>query len=356
MIISKFAVAVMGRSWGNVLAARLRYLALACVLPACAFGAASKEFDSTPAPVAKREQIESTAVYPTLEERKLGEPHLDDHGKPLVWSRPLPFLAQRVVDLGFDLPNPFGVAIIPTWIRQDLVLDDLAIAIDGGALKDIDFVDFGTPRAENYGAQLKLDAWVLPFMNVYVTLGGMDGEGKVPLSIKGADLFPNLCAVAPENPRCKQTFSATVKPEYDGKNVSVGTVLAVGWERYFFTLPITYAWTDVDIVDNTVTALNVSPRIGFTYDTSGEGVFAVFVGATYLDADVELEGDVAIPTPGGAGPGSVNVGFKISQRNRDQWNQLVGFNWELDKCWSVGAEVGFGGSRENLIAALTYRF
>jgi hypothetical protein len=89
---------------------------------------------------------------PTLEDRKLGEP-MTDEGEPVVWDRMLPLLAQKVVDEGFDLPNPYG----------------------------IDFL----------GA------------------GGL-----------------------------------------------------VGWREYFLTVPIGYAWSEVNIIDNTVEALTISPRRG----------------------------------------------------------------------------------------------
>jgi hypothetical protein len=35
---------------------------------------------------------------------------------------------------------------------------------------------------------------------------------------------------------------------------------------------------------------------------------------------------------------------------------LLGFNWEMNRNWSVMLEAGFGGSRENFIAGATYRF
>jgi len=49
------------------------------------------------------------------------------------------------------------------------------------------------------------------------------------------------------------------------------------------------------------------------------------------------------------------LAFRISQRNKDRWNGLLGFNWDMNKHWSVMAEAGFGGSRENFIAGATYR-
>lgn len=140
--------------------------------------------------------------------------------------------SQQVVDLGFELPNPYGVAIIPARIRQDLVLQDLAIGVDNPPDREIDFVDFGTPNA----------------------------------------------------PVCIRTYSAVARPKYEGTNIALGITAAMGWDRLFVALPITYAWTDVDIINETLTALNITPRIGMTGDAGNRGTVAVFLGGTYLRA------------------------------------------------------------------------
>ena len=295
-------------------------------------------------------------IYPTLEYRELGEHNVDERGERVVWTHKLPFLAQKVLDLGFELPNPYGVALIPARIRQDLVLENLAIGINGPPETEIDFVDFGTPSVENSVLQLKLDAWVLPFMNVFATVGVFDGDASIPLKFEGSDLFPDICGATPNAPICVRTYSAIASPGYEGTNVALGVTLAAGWDRFFVAIPMTYAWTDVDILNETVTALNITPRIGMTGDMGERGTVAVFLGATYLRAEVDISGELALETPGGPNGDVTLLTFRISQRNKDRWNALLGFNWEMNKTWSVMAEAGFGGSRENFIAGVTYRF
>jgi len=304
----------------------------------------------------RERDFQTTQIYPSLEQRDLGEPNIDDDGERVIWHRKLPFLAQQVVDLGFELPNPYGVALIPARIRQDLVLDSLVIGINGPPDREIDFVDFGTPSVENSALQLKLDAWILPFLNVFTTVGVFDGNAAIPLKFEGADLFPQLCAVTPNAPACVRTYSAVANPSYQGSNIALGINLAMGWARFFVALPATYAWTDVDIIDTTVTALNITPRIGMTGDMGDRGSVAVFVGVTYLRAEVDIAGEVDLDTPGGPAGDTTTLAFRISQRNKDRWNYLLGFNWDLNKNWSVMAEAGFGGSRENFIGGVTYRF
>jgi hypothetical protein len=317
-----------------------------------------------PVLLAQDKYKEDGTYLPSLKERELGEPVTDD-GERVIYDRALPFWGQKVIDLGFELPNPYGVAAVYYWQEQDLILDNLAISVDGGPVQDIDFVDFGTPSVENTTGQFKADAWLLPFMNVYVTLGKFDGDGTIPLAIEGKDLldflgFDRACTGRPNDPEiCDDILTTTALPKYEGQNIVFGTVLAMGWEDYFVTLPISYAISDVDIIDTNVEALNISPRIGINKPVGHHGSLAMFIGATYLKADIDIAGSVAFDTSGTSIPGlddSTTIDFIISQRNKDRWNYTVGMNWEVNRAWSFHMESGFGGSRKNFVASATFRF
>lgn len=309
-------------------------------------------------------RVRGPEMYPTLEDRELGQPFESPDPARRVWGRALPFLAQQVIDLGFDLPNPYGVALVGARLRQDLVLDGLEVSVDGGDRQPIDWVDFGQPSAEQSAVQAKLDAWVLPFMNVYAIAGKIDGKAKLELGVPGDELLGFLglgvlCdpPLGPPAEICRRTLSTEARLKYNGNNVGVGINLAMGWDRFFVTLPITYVWSDVNLVDTTIEALNISPRIGVTGDVGEMGVIAAFIGATYLDANIDLTGSFAFDTSGVPGLGdSTTLDFKINQRNKDKWNYLVGANWDVSKHWSVMVEAGVGGSRENLITGFTYRW
>ena len=68
-------------------------------------------------------------VVPHLEDRELGEPNVDEGGVPVVWDHPLPFFGQEVTELGFELPLPFGISIVPATFEQDLILRDLNLGL-----------------------------------------------------------------------------------------------------------------------------------------------------------------------------------------------------------------------------------
>ena len=60
--------------------------------------------------------IKVSDQYATLEQREIGSPILDENGEPMIWPRSLPFFAQEVLDLGFELPKTFGFAVVPNVV------------------------------------------------------------------------------------------------------------------------------------------------------------------------------------------------------------------------------------------------
>jgi hypothetical protein len=303
-------------------------------------------------PDTKAEEGAHVVSYPVLWSETLA-------GTQPEWTRPLPFLAQQVVDLGYDLPNPFGVAVVPLYIRQDMIISDLEVGVNDGPMKPVDSVQFGTGRVENGSVQLKFDAWIFPFLNAFVSIGKVSGDVEMPLQIDANGLLdgldPAICSGIFRPSICDEQINVVADLNYEGETLTLGINVAGGWEQFFFTLPASYTWSDINLIDSRVEALNISPRIGVTSGATEWGVISTFVGGTYLSADVDVTGSVSVS---GLAPGSepTELNFKVNQRNKDEWNYLVGFNWDIDKNWSVHAEGGFGGSRENFIASATYRF
>lgn len=280
------------------------------------------------------------------------------------WDRPLPFLAQEVIDLGYDLPLPFGISIIPVVMRQDMTLNNLAISVNGGPTAGIGFVDFATPSVDSNTLQVKLDAWLFPFMNVFASVGLLDGGANVPVIIQGADLmnFVGLGARcdggALEPKMCQRTLAAEVKPVYKGETYTVGFTLATGWKKMFFALPASYSRTNLDD-GKEAEAFNISPRIGVTSDIGSWGAMSTYIGTTYLDSTNKVSGSITFDTSDSGVPelgDTTTIEYQVDQSNKDKWNYLIGFNWNISKEWSAMAEAGFGGSRSNFISSFNYRF
>jgi hypothetical protein len=254
---------------------------------------------------------ESRDLYPSIESDQAKE-YREDVEYRRVWGRALPFFAQEVIDMGFDLPRPYGVSAIYGYVRQDLIVENLRVALNVDApptdpVAPRPSVSFSNAWARNETVQAKVDAWLFPFMNVFAVGGYVDGKSELDVTVDLDQEFPEAGGDL-------GTVTGTAKPEYHGTNVGIGK------------------W----------------------------GTIAVYTGATYLNADVELTGQVAIPLPPilwlPAGGRTLVVDYAVDERNADRWNYLVGGSWDISRSLSLQAEVGFGESRDNVITSMTHRF
>jgi len=298
---------------------------------------------------------ESETKYPTLHGNL--EPDGITSEEPRVWEYKLPFMAQEVIDMGFDLPSPYGIGITYARVNQDLKLTDLEVGFNGSGMVPIDFVSFDSASAENDSVQLMADVWLLPFMNVYAVVGVIEGNAPLEFTIDGDSWLAQAgidCSQPINAIQCNllqgNQLTVPVDAEYQGTNVGVGTVLAGGWGDYFIAIPITYVVSDIDIANSKIEAFNVAPRIGKVFDMQDNGRLSIYIGGGYLDVEMDITGSVDIPGGGGV------IDYKIHQKNKDKWNAVIGENWDISKYWSWTAEIGFAGSREHFITALTYRY
>lgn len=310
----------------------------------------------------------SAFAFPEPGEEIQGKPYPEfnkdekENAQKKIWDHALPFLAQRVIDKGFNLPLPYGVSLIYFHQNQGLSIDSLAVAFsDSAPLKDIGFIDFSGSKVDNTSWQAKFDAWVLPFLNVFVTIGDVKGTGTVPISIAKSDLYdfftPNLCSGGAPPAFCEGYFSAVAPINYTGYSYGLGVLLATSFNNWIFAVPITYVITNVNVSDDDVKSTSIIPRVGYNIKTARSGKFGVYAGANYLNMVANLTGTYSLPLATDPNVGQdVDVRYKLSQHPIDKWNALVGVNWELSDMWSVIFEVGFADDKENQTLNFNYRF
>ena len=86
--------------------------------------------------------------------------------KQRTWDHKLPFMAQKVIDLGYDLPLPYGLKVLYSDIEQDQILEELQVGFSGGEKEPFEWVAFENAISFSETYQAIGDAWVLPFLNV----------------------------------------------------------------------------------------------------------------------------------------------------------------------------------------------
>jgi len=309
--------------------------------------------------------LDETDIVPTIDPGLLAVPTAGRGLQPTldaVWNRALPLLGKKVVAKGFSLPNPYGVALVGAWKRQDITLGDLSIRAGGSEWTTISFPLFEQPSADTFSYQAKFDFWLFPFLNVYALVGRVDGDSLIPVSFLGSDLMDligtgDLCDGLRPPAACYTTYSGTYTSDIGGDNVSIGLNPALGYKDFFFTMPVTWTWTDLDTSDRLVESFYLSPRIGLSVPTERSGALSVYIGAAYLKAENFIVGSIDLPTSGmpGAEDG-LRVEYEVWADNTDRWNYLVGFNWAISTHWQLHAEADAGGSRQGATVSATWRF
>ena len=247
---------------------------------------------------------------------------------------------------GHELPLPLGISANVFFMEQDMEAQSIAVDIPPlplptGPLQLPPGLPAESAKLESRvtTTTAKIDAWVLPFLNVYGVAGYVDGEttasgfsvGGLPPEL--ASLLPNSFAIA-----------------YSGSTYGVGGTLAAGYNQFFASLDANYTESDLDIGDSTIEAFVISPRVGITGELGGLNG-ALYVGAMYQDVDEQQNGTVKFPIMGT----SVPVGYDVISAAKEEWNYLVGANLKASESWNYGIEVGFS-DRTHVMATLNYRF
>ncbi|GAM61675.1 hypothetical protein JCM19232_5976 [Vibrio ishigakensis] len=309
----------------------------------------------------------SVSVNEELTETGLGEAKVANHISTSEttnpnWDRPLPFYAQDVIDKGFSLPLPFGVSIIYADTYQRMSITDLEAGMSwrGNGTRPIEFVTFDNNYSHSQSPQLKLDAWVFPFMNVFATVGKVNGIAHVEFDMDGNTLVGNSgadCSGLFTPPVCRLQDKSVTVPldvDLDGWNYTLGTVLAAGWQDYFLAIPASVSYVDMKNAKAEELVINVSPRIGKQFHLKDSTSLDVYLGASYLDSTLTIKGQHYFKTDALEGE---HINYKIKQENLDKWMGLIGASYNFNRSWALQAEYGQSGSdKRQFVSSLTHRF
>jgi len=308
---------------------------------------------------------DAAAIPPGKELPSLGT---GEKTAPQRWDRALPLGAQKVIDLGFQLPNPYEVGSTYYSGRQQVALSNLGVAFNGGAFQDASFVGFPDTRVNNQALQVQAGAWLFPFMNVFVVAGRVQGDSTIRVDVPGAGLAGfaglDICerppALQPE--LCSRTFTGFAKSTFSGRNYGIGLTVAGKFREIFVAVPVVGVVSDVVSQGtgggnkNRTRTVNVAPRAGMNFPLGEHGELTVYGGGTYLHGDFKIDGTLRFDTSGTPIGETLDLAYRIAARPADNWNYMAGAHWSITRNWSVMAEIGFGESRSNVIVAAFYRF
>lgn len=161
--------------------------ALFVLLPAAIIS--SSAFADTPATPASTQTMIDQAATPVL----MGsDAHTTTSSAPVAAtpekeSSILPIWGDEARARGYDLPLPFGVSVSHMNIRQNINVDSInfnGLGWDSYQLPSSLFdIKVDKTRQKSKTDTLKLDMWLLPFMNVYGIVGHTKGSSLSKVSV-----------------------------------------------------------------------------------------------------------------------------------------------------------------------------
>jgi hypothetical protein len=194
--------------------------------------------------------LSDTSIAPMRDVNWTG---MQEENAPRQWEHKLPFLAQKVIDMGYHLPLPYGVGVTYANVDQEQLLTSLNVGINGGEIVPFEFVSFENAFSKSDTVSVRLETWLFPFMNVYAMAGRVDGKAPLDVILDGDGMLDHLgtdCSRPPRPPTCglleDKTFLLPIEANFEGNTYGIGMVLAYGWRSYFTTIPFNWTYADMD--------------------------------------------------------------------------------------------------------------
>ncbi len=295
-----------------------------------------------------------------------------------------PILGSIAYDKGFDLPYPAGIMVNYFYGQQDILIPDISVGFSEGLLPDIpltdvtSLVEFEHIQATATSINIRPDLWVFPFLNVYGIFGKTWATTDVMLS------YPiTLKAVA----------------ELEGTSFGTGITGASGLGKYFFVLDGNWVWTNMTNFEEPVKTSTFSFRLGraFPMGKNPQSNVAFWLGGMRIRMGGVTEGTItlgevlppetwdkrtelvaayrewyddqnplnkqladrtltpivnALENSNGEG----TVAYSITKKPAQEWNIIIGGQYQINKRFQLRTEGGIIGNRKSFLLSGNYRF
>ncbi len=278
-------------------------------------------------------------------------------------SRILPIWGDAARAKGYDLPEPFGASYSYMNMRQNIIVDSIQFKFTNPKYKSFEqgtIINAGDTRQKSETQMLKLDAWVLPFLNIYGVYGTTKGTSTTNLD----SIFLGMPGADPDEPAWE---NLPFKLSFKGKTFGGGATLAGGYNQFFATLDTNYTRTNFDILDGDISALVITPRIGYefvfnpVFSGQGNTKVQVWAGAMYQNITQRFKGSVnGLDLPPELAlfntiKKETDIKFDVKQHIAHKWNHTAGIRVEVTRNFNVLSEIGFGNRNSFLISG-EFRF
>lgn len=231
------------------------------------------------------------------------------------WQRG--WYAQR----GIELPRRFGIGVNLVYMERDIEVTDVVVTVGNRPPESLsDRASFDVANRTTL-SMVRFDAWVLPFLDVYL----MAGQTRTDTSLLASfEISPPVGAPIPVVIEQDQRA--------DGPLWGGGATLVAGHGSFFAMLDANYARSDVDLFDGTIDALLLSGRFGWFRNTA-LGQWRVWTGVMVLDSSRTLTITTDIPVIGRAT-------VEVEQQPVNPTTLELGGSLSLNRRWEILVELG----------------
>lgn len=331
-----------------------------------------------------------SSIFGQYSERKLSKKQqaYTDSLKNITYNHTFPLLGQKAYKMGFDIPYPVGISANYFYANQTLIIENMQLGLKGMnhdiPLTPVDFIGFGKNTVTAHTYNVRPDIWIFPFLDLY----GIFGYGSSTTTV---------------NVSTPVTFTSVVKQ--DVKTAGFGVTGAFGLGPLFVALDGNWTWNKPEKLDKPVTAYTFGLRLGHSFkfaDRPGQNI-AVWAGAMRAKIGAGTLGEIslseALPpevwakkdeivseyynwynglnlanpadrikqeaadkvlTPIieriDAADGSAVIKYALDKRPKQEWNMVVGGQFQLNKRWIFRTEGGIVGDRKSFLLSANYRF
>ena len=253
--------------------------------------------------------------------------------------RKLPFLADEAIKRGHELPLPFGAGLILTGLGdRQIDVNDVRVGLANPPGSVSDFVTLGA-KSDVFNANVKFDAFVLPFLNVYALVGYVSNHSTTHALI----MVP-----APGPAPGDLQFEKTIATDLQGVVGGIGFALAGGYRNFFVVADASYIQSDLGF-DDRFKATIATVRAGYR-GRIGKLPLQMWLGVGNWDTAAIAKGHVELENVG-------QLNFEVEQEPHTPWMYDVGANLEISKKLQLVLDAGadFDGGYF-IVAGPTYRF
>jgi hypothetical protein len=253
--------------------------------------------------------------------------------------RMLPFLADEAIKRGYDLPLPFGAGLILTGLgNRKIDVTDVRVGLENPPRSVSNFLQLGA-TSDVFNANLKFDAWVLPFLDVYALVGYVRNHST-------SDALITVPAPGPVPGNLQ--FEKQIETNLDGVVGGVGLAVATGYKNFFLVLDASFIQSDLGF-DNAFKATIATVRAGYR-GRIRDMPLQMWLGVGNWDTAATASGHTDLGSLG-------QLTFEADQRPHSRWMYDVGSNLEISKKLQMVLDVGAdldGGYF--VVVGPTYRF